>query len=61
MKIKIPHRRKRSAGFSQVEVMVASAILMITVSQSASLFTDCMQATGTVSYTHLTLPTKRIV
>jgi Tfp pilus assembly protein PilV len=46
LKIKTSPHRKRSAGFSQVEAMVASAILMITVSQSASLFTDSMQATG---------------
>jgi len=39
-------RRKRSRGFSQVEAMVASAILMMTVTQSTALFTNSMQATG---------------
>lgn len=33
-------------GFSQVEVLVASAILMMTVAQSTALFTNSMQATG---------------
>jgi len=46
LKIQTPRNRKRSAGFSQVEAMVASAILMITVTQSTSLFTNSMQATG---------------
>jgi len=41
------HRhRNRSAGFSQVEAMVASVILMMTVTQSTALFTNSMQATG---------------
>jgi hypothetical protein len=46
LKIQTPRHLKRSAGFSQVEAMVASAILMITVTQSTSLFTNSMQATG---------------
>jgi Tfp pilus assembly protein PilV len=46
LKIQTPRQRTRSAGFSQVEAMVASAILMITVTQSTSLFTNSLQATG---------------
>lgn len=33
-------------GFSQVEALVASAILMMTVTQSTALFTNSMQATS---------------
>lgn len=37
---------KHSGGFSQVEALVASAILMFTVGQSTALFTNSMHATG---------------
>lgn len=37
---------KHSGGFSQVEALIASAVLMMTVSQSTALFTNTMQATG---------------
>ena len=39
-------QRRSTGGFSQVEAIVASAILMITLTQSAALFTNSMQATG---------------
>lgn len=39
-----PH--PRAQGFSQVEALVASAILMMTVTQSTALFTSSMEASG---------------
>jgi Tfp pilus assembly protein PilV len=46
LNIRDHRRRTQSGGFSQVEAMVASVILMMTVTQSTALFTNSMQATG---------------
>lgn len=46
LNINLRRHRKQARGFSQVEAMVASAILMMTVTQSTALFTNSMQATG---------------
>lgn len=43
---KCRQRSNRDSGLSQVEVLVASAVLMLTVSQSLSLFGSTLQATG---------------
>jgi hypothetical protein len=37
---------REAAGFSQVEVLVGSALLMLAASQSLSLFSSSLQATG---------------
>lgn len=37
---------RKAAGFSQVEVLVGSALLMLAASQSLSLFSTSLQATG---------------
>jgi len=37
---------REAAGFSQVEVLVGSALLMMAASQSLSLFSSSLQATG---------------
>ncbi len=42
----ISSKHRQSSGFSQVEAMVSTVLLMLTVSQSTALFTNCMQATG---------------
>jgi len=39
-------RMRKAAGFSQVEVLVGSALLMLAASQSLSLFSTSLQATG---------------
>ena len=46
--VKRRHRPKpcSSAGFSQVEALVASAVLMMAVSQSLNLYGSTLQATG---------------
>lgn len=46
MKTKRRQRSNRESGFSQVEALVASTVLMLTVSQSLSLFGSTLQATG---------------
>lgn len=46
MRTRRDRHQQCSRGFSQVEAMIASAILMLTVSQSTALFTQSMVATG---------------